>query len=81
MIWTGMAMSPAVISVFPFLVTSLGGHQTARTLHFFAAIFLVLFLFVHVGMVILAGFSQRTKTMIFGPARQRVHDAAVPECL
>jgi thiosulfate reductase cytochrome b subunit len=34
MIWTGMAMSPAVTSVFPFFVTSLGGHQTARTLHF-----------------------------------------------
>jgi thiosulfate reductase cytochrome b subunit len=45
MIWTGMAMSPAVVSVFPFFATSLGGHQTARTLHFFAAVFLVLFLF------------------------------------
>ncbi len=71
MIWTGMAMSPAVISVFPFFVTSLGGHQTARTLHFFAAIFLVLFLFVHVGMVILAGFTKRTKAMVFGRVGQR----------
>lgn len=26
MIWTGLAMSPAVVSVFPFFVTSLGGH-------------------------------------------------------
>ena len=37
MIWTGLAMSPAVVSVFPFFVTSLGGHQSARTLHLFAA--------------------------------------------
>src|SRR5579871_5178924 len=28
MIWTGLAMSPAVTSVFPFLVDVLGGHQT-----------------------------------------------------
>jgi thiosulfate reductase cytochrome b subunit len=68
MIWTGMAMSPAVVSVFPFFVTSLGGHQTARTLHFFAAILLVLFLGVHVAMVILAGFTRRMKDMIYRSA-------------
>ena len=28
MIWTGLAMSPAVTSVFPFMVTVLGGQQT-----------------------------------------------------
>jgi thiosulfate reductase cytochrome b subunit len=70
MIWTGMAMSPAITSVFPFFVTSLGGHQTARTLHFFAAVFLVLFLLLHVGMVVLAGFRQRMKAMILGQAGQ-----------
>ena len=69
MVWTGMAMSPAVVSVFPFFVTSLGGHQTARTLHFLAAIVLVVFLFLHVGMVILAGFKERTKAMIFARGR------------
>jgi thiosulfate reductase cytochrome b subunit len=66
MIWTGMAMSPAITSVFPFFVTSLGGHQTARTLHFFAAVFLTLFLLVHIGMVIFAGFVPRMKAMIVG---------------
>ena len=69
MVWTGMAMSPVVVSVFPFFVTSLGGHQTARTLHFFAAIVLVVFLFLHVGLVILAGFKERTRAMIFGRGR------------
>ena len=66
MIWTGMAMSPAVVSVFPFFVTSLGGQETARTLHFFAAIVLVLFVLVHLGMLFLAGFVRRTRAMITG---------------
>ena len=35
MIWTGLAMSPAVTSVFPFIVTVFGGQQSARTIHFF----------------------------------------------
>jgi thiosulfate reductase cytochrome b subunit len=76
MIWTGMAMSPAVVSVFPFFVTSLRGHQTARTLHFFTAIFLVLFLFVHVGLVTVAGFTTRMRNMIFGHERQGRQSAA-----
>lgn len=66
MIWTGMAMSPAITSVFPFFVTLSGGYETARTIHFFAANLLVLFVLVHVGMVILAGFGQRMRAMIFG---------------
>jgi len=40
-------MSPAVTSVFPALVTVFGGQQSARTIHFFAACILVLFLVVH----------------------------------
>jgi len=71
MIWTGMAMSPAVVSVYPFFVTSLGGQQTARTLHFFAGILLVLFLVVHVALVILAGFTKRMKGMISGSIAER----------
>jgi thiosulfate reductase cytochrome b subunit len=66
MIWTGMAMSPAVTSVFPFFVRSSGGYETARTIHFFAANLLVLFVLVHVAMVCLAGFWQRTRAMITG---------------
>jgi thiosulfate reductase cytochrome b subunit len=66
MIWTGMAMSPAVTSVFPFFVRSSGGYETARTIHFFAANLLVLFVLVHVAMVCLAGFVQRTRAMITG---------------
>ena len=66
MIWTGMAMSPAVTSVFPFFVRWSGGYESARTIHFFAANLLVLFVLVHVAMVCLAGFVQRTRAMITG---------------
>lgn len=65
-IWTGLAMSPAVEGLFPGLVVALGGRQSARTLHFFVSIFLVLFLLVHVFMVYLAGFWNRVRAMIVG---------------
>jgi formate dehydrogenase gamma subunit len=63
---TGFAMSPSITSVFPILVTMFGGHQSARTVHFFAANLLVLFVMVHVTMVILAGFGRRCRAMITG---------------
>jgi len=65
-IWTGLAMSPAFVSVFPATVNVLGGQQSARTLHFFVTLALVLFLLVHVGMVWLAGFRSRMRAMITG---------------
>ena len=71
MIWTGLAMSPAMTSVIPALVDALGGQQSARTIHFLAACALVLFLVVHVGMVCLAGFEARMRTMITGRGAAR----------
>jgi thiosulfate reductase cytochrome b subunit len=65
-IWTGLAMSPAFVSAFPESVNVLGGQQSARTLHFFVSIALVLFLLVHVGMVWFAGFRNRMRAMITG---------------
>jgi thiosulfate reductase cytochrome b subunit len=65
-IWTGLAISPAVASAFPWSVTLLGGTQSARTLHFFLTLVLVLFLFVHVVMVVFAGFTNRMRAMITG---------------
>jgi thiosulfate reductase cytochrome b subunit len=67
-IWTGLAMSPAFVSVVPEAVSWLGGQQSARTLHFFVSLALVLFLLVHVGMVWLAGFRRRMRAMITGRA-------------
>lgn len=65
-IWTGLAMSLCFVSALPANVTLLGGQQSARTLHFFVSIALVLFLLVHVFEVFLAGFISRMRAMITG---------------
>jgi thiosulfate reductase cytochrome b subunit len=65
-VWTGLAMSPAVVSAVPAVVELLGGQQSARTLHFFVTLLLVLFLAVHVLMVWRAGFRSRMRAMISG---------------
>jgi thiosulfate reductase cytochrome b subunit len=67
-IWTGLAMSPAFVSAIPSAVTVFGGRQSARTIHFFISVSLVVFLLVHLGMVWLAGFRSRTTAMITGRA-------------
>lgn len=68
MIWTGLAMSPAITGAFPAIVTVWGGHQSARTIHFFVTLSLVVFLLVHIGMICVAGFWKRTRPMIAGRA-------------
>ena len=67
-IWTGLALSPAFDSAVPAAVNLLGGRQSARTLHFFVSGLLVIFLFVHVTMIVLAGFWSRMRGMITGRA-------------
>jgi thiosulfate reductase cytochrome b subunit len=67
-IWTGLAMSPAIASVFPSAVSVLGGQQSARTIHFFVSVFLLVFLVVHIVMICLAGFNKRMRAMITGRA-------------
>jgi len=66
MIASGLAMSPAVMSALPFIVQAFGGHQSARTVHFFITNVLVVFVAGHVVMVYLAGFSGRMRGMITG---------------
>jgi len=66
MVWTGLAMSPAITAGWPAIVTVFGGQQSSRTIHFFVAIALVLFVLVHLAMVIRAGFKDRTRAMITG---------------
>ena len=74
-IWTGLAMSPAVASAVPAAVTVFGGQQSARTIHFFVSVLLVLFLLVHIAMVCLAGFRRRMRAMITGRAGTRKEHA------
>ena len=65
-VWTGLVLSPAIEGAFPTAVILLGGRQSARTLHFFVSILLVLFVLVHIAMVWLAGFRKRVGAMITG---------------
>lgn len=66
LVWTGLAMSPAITSVVPTLVTTLGGQQSARTMHFFAAAALMAFVAGHVIMVAMDGFLRQVRAMTTG---------------
>lgn len=65
-ILTGFTMSPAITASYPFLLKIFFGHQSARTIHFFAAVLLLLFLMMHVAMVIRSGFRRNIKAITFG---------------
>jgi thiosulfate reductase cytochrome b subunit len=73
-IWTGLAMSFGVASVFPQLATIAGGFQSVRTLHFVFVTLLTLFLIVHLAMLCLVGFGSHVWAMITGyiPRRRSV---------
>jgi thiosulfate reductase cytochrome b subunit len=64
--WTGLAMSFGITSVFPVMAVALGGHQSARTLHFAFVALLLLFVAVHVLMIYLAGLVNNVRAMITG---------------
>jgi thiosulfate reductase cytochrome b subunit len=65
-IWTGLAMSPAIASVFPAAVTLLGGQQSARTIHFFVSVLLLFFVLIHIAMICLTCFKSCMRAMITG---------------
>jgi thiosulfate reductase cytochrome b subunit len=65
-ILTGLTMSPAITASYPFLLKMFFGHQSARTIHFFASVTLLLFLVVHVVMVIRSGFKRNIVAITFG---------------
>ena len=56
---TGLAMSPAITAGYPILLRIFGGYQSARTIHFFAFVALMLFLLVHVLMIVRWGLGGR----------------------
>src|SRR6059036_1363864 len=70
-LWTGLGMSFGMTSVFPILATALGGHQSARTLHFVCVVLLLVFVMVHILMIYLAGFWRTVRAMITGYVPQR----------
>jgi thiosulfate reductase cytochrome b subunit len=65
-LWTGLAMSFGVSSVFPALATVVGGFQSVRTLHFVFVSLLTIFLIVHIAMLCLVGFGSHVRAMITG---------------
>lgn len=67
---SGLAMSPAITAGYPFLLRLFGGFQSARTIHFFAFLLLMLFLFVHVLMIIKSGFKRQMRGMTIGDSNE-----------
>lgn len=65
-ILTGLSLSLAFNAACPIVVKLLGGHQTARTLHFFLTWALLGFLAVHVFMVVVNGLRRRMRAMTIG---------------
>lgn len=72
MIFSGLAMSPAMDANWPFLTDMFGGRQSARSVHFIVAFFLVLFFLTHLVMIILSGPIRQTASMIFGGKRKEI---------
>ncbi len=66
MIFTGLAMSPAMDANWPFLTDMFGGRQSARSIHFIASFLLVLFFIIHMVMVLLSGPIRQLHGMILG---------------
>jgi thiosulfate reductase cytochrome b subunit len=61
MVLAGLAMSPQVVAAFPVLLDVFGGHQSARTLHFFGFVAITAFAVGHVAMVLLTGFGRHMR--------------------
>ena len=63
---TGLTMAPAITAAHPWLLDLFGGYQSARTLHFFLAVALLLFLVGHVAMVAKSGLKRQLRAMTLG---------------
>lgn len=66
MVATGLAMSPSMDAVLPFLNDVLGGRQSARTIHFIVMALLVLFFAVHMLMILAAGPLNELRAIVTG---------------
>lgn len=66
LVLAGLTMSPGVDAAFPWLVSLFGGRQSARTIHFILAFYLVGFVVVHIVMVLISGFLNNMVSMITG---------------
>ncbi|NUZ05325.1 cytochrome b/b6 domain-containing protein [Piscinibacter koreensis] len=62
----GLAMSPRLDALWPGWVDLLGGRQSARSLHFLAAVGLVVFVAIHVFEVLVSGVWNQLRSMVTG---------------
>jgi thiosulfate reductase cytochrome b subunit len=69
LILTGLAMSPAMDAAWPWLIDLFGGRQSARSIHFIAAMLILLFILIHLVQVILAGPFNEIRSMVTGSFR------------
>jgi thiosulfate reductase cytochrome b subunit len=68
---SGLAMSPAITAGYPILLRIFGGFQSARTIHFFTFVVLMLFLLVHVMMITKSGFKRQMRGMTIGVKHEK----------
>jgi thiosulfate reductase cytochrome b subunit len=66
MIVSGLSMSPGVDSAAPWLPDLFGGRQSARTVHFITASFIVLFILVHLIEVLFSGVFNEMRSILTG---------------
>ena len=65
-ILTGLTMSPGLNAAWPWLLDLFGGRQSARSIHFLAAVWLGGFTVVHLTLVILAGVGNELRSIVTG---------------
>lgn len=65
-ILTGLGMSPGMNAAWGWVLDLFGGRQSARSIHFIAALLIAAFILVHLVMVILAGPINEVRSMITG---------------
>ena len=63
---TGLTMSPSITAAHPVLLDMFFGEESARTIHFFASVALLLFVIVHIVMVARSGFKQNIIAITIG---------------
>ena len=76
MVLSGLTMSPGVTAAYPELFWLFGGRQSARTIHFLAAVGLVLFFLVHVWQVLINNPGRLLREMTVGAGRTRTEKAS-----
>jgi thiosulfate reductase cytochrome b subunit len=63
---TGLTMSPGFDAIAPWLLDLFGGRQSARTIHFLTASYLVFFVVIHLASLLAVGVWNELRAMITG---------------